>query len=224
MLKIASSTISRKFMSWISTGSSFCLMRHRSRMFWSVRRNAVPSSSADRRRLLGAVRERVVLAGQHRDDRFDDAVERRAQLAGHLLDEVVLELLDLAELLVAAQQLDVLGEEGLGELEDLFALLVLLRPSLGWRIGVVAASSTVRSPRRVSGVVETQREMVGPSDRAALCWGASSGAGDPTDQGAVRALSEDQRMDFEAAAAARSPSEGRALRASRAWPAMASRT
>ena len=45
-LKIASSTTSRKFTSWISTGISPCLMRQRSRMFWSVRRKAVPSSSA----------------------------------------------------------------------------------------------------------------------------------------------------------------------------------
>ena len=84
-------------------------------MFWSVRRKALPSSSALRSAVFDALRERVVLAGQHRDDRLDDAVERRAQLARHLLDEVVLEPLDLAELLVAAQQLDVLREERLGE-------------------------------------------------------------------------------------------------------------
>ena len=54
------------------------------------------------KRLLGALGQHVVLAGQHGDDRLDDAIERCAQLARHLLDEVALELLDLTEAFLAA--------------------------------------------------------------------------------------------------------------------------
>ena len=59
---------------------------------------------------LGRIRNGLVLASQNRNDRFDDVVERRAKFARHLFNEVVLEFFDLAQLLVIAQQLDVLGE------------------------------------------------------------------------------------------------------------------
>jgi hypothetical protein len=91
---------------------------------------------------LRGLGEALVLAGQHRDDRLDDAVERRAQLPRHLLDEVVLQLLDLAELLVRAQQLDVLREERLGELEDLLAALVVTAPE---QLRASAAASSAAS-------------------------------------------------------------------------------
>ncbi len=90
----------------------------------SQERGAVVERAAQA--LLRGLREHVVLAGEDGDDRFDDAVQRRAQFARHLLDEIVLELLDLAEPLLAAQQLDVLREEGFGELQDLVVLPVRL--------------------------------------------------------------------------------------------------
>jgi len=130
------------------------LIFHRSRRFWSVRRNAVPSSSAERRRTDGAVRERLVLARQDRDDRLDDAVERRSEFPRHLFDEVVLELLDLPEFLVVSQELDILRKERFGEFEHFLAVVV----------GTLGALRLYQSRFRglellaEAGVIEKQRE------------------------------------------------------------------
>ena len=63
----------------------------------------------------------------------------------------MLETLDLAELLVVAQQLDVLREERLGELEQLLALARVAGPSGG----LALAGELVGQPR----VVEPDREL-----------------------------------------------------------------
>jgi hypothetical protein len=102
--------------------------------------------------LLCGLGKYVVLTRQNGDDRLDDAVERRAQLARHLLDEVVLELLDLPETFLAAQQLDVLGEEGFRELQHLVVL-----PSRRNDLGDSAAQCLV-----LDGVLELIRVPQSP--------------------------------------------------------------
>src|SRR5262249_53135995 len=115
-------------------------------------RAALVERGAQRR--LGRIGERLVLRGQYRDDRLDDAAERRAQLARHLLDEVVLQPLDLPELLVRAQQLDVLGEERLGELQPLLALLLVAlvrRAVRAQRLALLCHALVIESQRQQFG-------------------------------------------------------------------------
>ena len=64
-------------------------------------------------------REVLVLVREHGDHALDDAVEGRAQLVAHLLDQIALQLLYLSETLFLLDQLQVLCEQLLRESQHL---------------------------------------------------------------------------------------------------------
>jgi hypothetical protein len=72
--------------------------------------------------------------------RGDHPVERRAQLPGHLLEEVGLELVDLAEGLLLLNQRDVPAEQLLARAQQLVTLALqppaLFRELLGQGLGL----------------------------------------------------------------------------------------
>ena len=121
-----------------------------------------------------------MLARENGDRRFDDAVERRAQLARHLLDEVVLELLDLAELLIASQQLDVLGEELFGEPQQLVAsarpLPCPAQCSVHCRTGATSDVVLRREGQDGRSDTQTAQARVSIASRASAASGSTVGS------------------------------------------------